>query len=140
MEFTYSGYGEPNTIAAPCATAAPDQADNPGLMRDCINLLAVKDSLSGAATLNWSLDTPISDWNGVNVTGAPGRVTGLDLSVLVLDGSIPPGLWKLDSLSLPEPTPTPTSTPPPEPTPTATELIATPELDREALAALYNAT
>ena len=114
IEFTYSGYGEPNTIEAPCATAAPDQADNPGLMRDCINLLAVKDSLSGAATLNWSLDTPISDWNGVNVTGTPGRVTGLDLSVLGLDGSIPPGLWKLDSLSLPEPTSTPTSTPPPQ--------------------------
>ena len=111
IELTYSGYGEPNTIEAPCATAAPDQADNPGLMRDCINLLAVKDSLRGAATLNWSLDTPISDWNGVNVTGTPGRVTGLDLSVLGLDGSIPPGLWKLDSLSLPEPTPTPTATP-----------------------------
>ena len=42
-EFTYSGYGEPNPITAPCASAAPDQADNPGLMRDCINLLAVKD-------------------------------------------------------------------------------------------------
>ena len=128
MEFTYSGYGEPNAIAAPCATAAPDQTDNPGLMRDCINLLAVKDSLRGAATLNWSLDTPISDWNGVNVTGTPGRVTGLDLSVLGLDGSIPPGLWKLDSLSLPEPTLTPT------------EPAATPELDREALVVLYNAT
>ena len=31
MEFTYSGYGEPNIIAAPCAIAAPDQGDNPDL-------------------------------------------------------------------------------------------------------------
>ena len=30
-EFTYSGYGEPNIIEAPCANAAPDQADNPDL-------------------------------------------------------------------------------------------------------------
>ena len=28
MEFTYSDYGEPNIIEAPCASAAPDQADN----------------------------------------------------------------------------------------------------------------
>ena len=31
MEFKYSGYGEPNIIAAPCAIAAPDQGDNPDL-------------------------------------------------------------------------------------------------------------
>ena len=39
MDFTYSGYGEPNIIAAPCAIAAPDQGDNPNLdtlgLQDC---------------------------------------------------------------------------------------------------------
>ena len=58
LEYTYSGYGEPNIIEAPCARAMPDEADNPGLMRDCIHLLTAKDTLGGAAVLNWSLDIP----------------------------------------------------------------------------------
>ena len=97
-EFTYSGYGEPNIIAAPCATAAPDQADNPGLMRDCINLLAAKDTLRGTATLNWSVDTAITSWDGVRVKGSPGRVTELLLVSKSLTGTIPPDLSRLDGL------------------------------------------
>ena len=97
-EFTYSDYGEPNIIAAPCASAAPDQGDNPGLMRDCINLLAAKDTLRGTATLNWSVDTPISDWDGVKVLGSPGRVTSLILTSEGLTGTIPPDLARLDGL------------------------------------------
>ena len=42
IEFTYSGYGEANVIQAPCAGAAPDQADNPALMRDCVELLGLE--------------------------------------------------------------------------------------------------
>ena len=98
MEFTYFGYGEPNIIAAPCASAAPDQADNPDLMRDCINLLAAKDALRGTATLNWSVDTPISRWDGVKVEGSPGRVTSLVLTSKSLTGMIPPDLARLDGL------------------------------------------
>ena len=66
-EFTYSDYGESNVIEAPCAGAAPGQADNPALMRDCIHLLGLKDALRGTATLNWSLDTPITSWDGVTL-------------------------------------------------------------------------
>ena len=98
MEFTYSGYGEPNIIAAPCASAAPDQADNPGLMRDCINLLAAKDALRGTATLNWSVDNAITSWDGVKVEGSPGRVTSLVLTSERLTGTIPPDLGRLDGL------------------------------------------
>ena len=98
VEYTYSDYGEPNIIAAPCASAAPDQADNPGLMRDCINLLAAKDALRGTATLNWSVDTPISRWDGVKVEGSPGRVTSLVLTSKSLTGMIPPDLARLDGL------------------------------------------
>ena len=98
MEFTYSEYGEPNIIEAPCASAAPHQADNPGLMRDCINLLAAKDALRGTATLNWSVDTTISDWDGVKVSGSPGRVTELNLTSESLTGTIPPVLGRLDGL------------------------------------------
>ena len=99
LNFTYSGYGEPNPITAPCASAAPDQADNPGLMRDCINLLAVKDSLRGTATLNWGLDTAIADWDGVTTGGTPSRITKLLLPAKSLTGSIPAGLWTLSALT-----------------------------------------
>ena len=98
VEYTYSDYGEPNIIAAPCASAAPDQADNPGLMRDCINLLAAKDALRGTATLNWSVDTAITSWDGVRVEGSPGRVTSLVLTSKSLTGMIPPDLARLDGL------------------------------------------
>ena len=98
MEFTYSEYGEPNIIEAPCASAAPDQSDNPGLMRDCINLLAAKDTLRGTATLNWSVDTAITSWDGVRVSGSPARVTELNLSSKDLTGTIPPVLGRLDGL------------------------------------------
>ena len=98
LEFTYSDYGQPNIIEAPCAGAAPNQSDNPGLMRDCINLLAAKDALRGTATLNWSVDTPISDWDGVRVEGSPSRIRRLILTSKSLDGTIPPDLARLDAL------------------------------------------
>ena len=95
MEFRYTGYGEPNTIKAPCAGAAPDQADNPALMRDCVRLLALKDTLRGTATLNWDLDTPIATWAGVTSSGTPQRVTKLILPNSSLNGSIP---WETGDL------------------------------------------
>ena len=79
-------------------TAVPNPADNPGLMRDCFNLLAAKDALRGTATLNWSVDTAISDWDGVKVEGSPARVTELNLSSSDLTGTIPPDLGRLDGL------------------------------------------
>ena len=82
----------------PCGLAVPDQADNPGLMRDCVNLLAAKDTLRGAATLNWSVDTAITSWDGVRVEGSPGRVTRLLLTSNNLTGTIPPDLGRLDGL------------------------------------------
>ncbi len=90
--------GPPDQPPPPCGLAVPDQADNPGLMRDCVNLLAAKDTLRGAATLNWSVDTPISDWDGVRVLGSPGRVTRLVLVEKSLTGTIPPDLARLDAL------------------------------------------
>ena len=79
LEYTYSGYGEPNIIEAPCARAIPHEADNPGLMRDCIYLLTAKDYLGGAEVLNWSLDIPIARWDGVTMEGTPQRITRLQL-------------------------------------------------------------
>ena len=90
--------GLPAQPPPPCGLAVPNQSDNPGLMRDCINLLAAKDTLRGSATLNWSVDTPISDWDGVRVLGSPTRVTELNLSSSDLTGTIPPVLGYLSNL------------------------------------------
>ena len=85
--------------APPCGLAVPGQIDNPGLMRDCQALLAAKDTLRGTATLNWSVDTAITGWDGVTTSGTPSRVTELDLSGESLSGSIPAELGKLLELT-----------------------------------------
>ena len=90
-----------STTTATCATgtAVPNPTNNPGLVSDCEALLAGRDTLAGDATLNWSVDVPIADWDGVTVSGSPERVTELDLSSKGLNGEIPPELGSLNSLS-----------------------------------------
>ncbi len=100
---TRTPVASPTSVSIPtpvqtCGLAVPDQAANPGLMRDCNTLLAAKDTLRGTAILNWSVDTPISDWEGVWVQGPPSRVTGLILTSKSLTGTIPPVLGRLDAL------------------------------------------
>lgn len=69
------------TSRAACAAGfvvpAPDA--NPGLVRDCEALLAVRAALFGELLVNWGTGTPLARWEGVTVTGAPPRVTGLAL-------------------------------------------------------------
>ena len=93
-----TGVPAPVLPPPPCGLAVPDQGDNAGLMRDCINLLAAKDALRGTATLNWSVDVPISDWDGVSVEGSPSRVTRLLLNEKGLNGIVAPELARLDGL------------------------------------------
>ena len=78
--------------------AVPDAADNLGQVSDCGTLLAVRDVLTGTATLNWSADTPMADWSGVVLDGTSGRVTQLQLGNLGLNGEIPPDLGSLTEL------------------------------------------
>ena len=99
VEYTYSGYGELNIIEAPCARAMPDEADNPDLMRDCIYLLTAKDYLGDAEDLNWSLDTPITSWEGVTMEGTPQRITRLLLPSKNLTGRIYFNLWRMSALT-----------------------------------------
>lgn len=61
---------------------------NPGLASDREYLLALRDALAGSATLNWSAGAATGEWDGVTVTGAPPRVTGLNLANRGLDGEI----------------------------------------------------
>ena len=61
-----------------CVTGdtVPD-ATNTGLIADCEALLASRDTLAGTATLNWSEETSIAQWEGVRLSGTPQRVTRL---------------------------------------------------------------
>ena len=78
--------------------AVSDAANNPGLVSDCEALLASRDTLAGTATLNWSADTPIADWDGITLDGTPQRVTRLALPRRELTGEIPPELGDLENL------------------------------------------
>ena len=62
-------------VAASCATggAVPDEAST-GLVSDCDALLVARDTLAGSATLNWSVDSSIADWEGVILAGSPAEV------------------------------------------------------------------
>ena len=91
--------GPPSQPPPPCGLAVPNQANNPGLMRDCMTLLAAKDTLRGTATLNWSVDTAIATWDGVTTGGTPNRVTKLLLPTKSLSGRIPAELGRLSELT-----------------------------------------
>ena len=80
-------------------TVVSDPGSNRGLVNDCEVLLSAKDTLRGTATLNWSVDTAIASWDGVSVSGTPGRVRGLDLSGEGLDGVIPGNIGDLYELT-----------------------------------------
>ncbi len=102
--YTAVGAYDPGTFSparppAPCGLAVPDQVNNPGLMLDCMALLAAEDELAGTATLDWGVDPPITDWEGVTVAGTPSRVTKLQLSNESLSGSITAELGDLSDLT-----------------------------------------
>lgn len=65
---------------------------------DRATLLEVRDALRGDASLNWSTEVPITEWEGVLLDGSPARVAGLFLQGHGLSGVIPPGLGALSEL------------------------------------------
>ena len=85
---------------SPCVTGgAVSDSTNTGLVSDCDALLAVKDTLAGTASLNWSADTSMASWEGLTLLGTPERVAGLSLSNKSLDGEIPSELGDLSMLA-----------------------------------------
>ncbi len=79
--------------------AVPQPEDNPDLVRDCAVLLEARTVLAGAASPpNWSANRPIGDWEGVELGGAPLRVTSLELTSGGLRGRIPAGIARLTEL------------------------------------------
>ncbi len=78
----------------------PGPVANPGLVDDCLALLAVWDSLANAPELNWSADRSVGAWDGVVLGGWPLRVTELNLANRGLRGVIPPELGRLTQLRM----------------------------------------
>ena len=88
------------TLAA-CSNGVtvPEFNTKPGLVRDCSILLSARDTLAGSASLNWSAETAMSEWQGVFLDhNPPNRVYLLQLTGLSLTGSIPPSLSEMDAL------------------------------------------
>lgn len=81
----------PDDGSAPPSPSCAEEA----LAAACVVLLAARDTLAGDGALNWSADAPLTEWDGVTVSGTPRRVTGLDLRNRGLTGTIPPGLGSL---------------------------------------------
>ena len=79
-------------------TAVPNPNDNHGLVADCHALISAQDMLKGSASLNWSADLAIGQWNGVVVSSSPSRVTELNLSDKELDGKISTELGNITHL------------------------------------------
>ena len=86
--------------------AVADADHETGLDMDCQILLGAKDALigDGTATLDWSSDTPITEWAGI--AAGTGRVTGIylpggntRLGGGVLSGTLPASLGGLDALT-----------------------------------------
>ena len=88
------------TRGTDCTTgsAVPNAANNPGLVSDCEALLEAKSDLVGTGTLNWTADIAMAQWEGVRLSGTPGRVTRLTLPQKGLSGTIPALLGRLSML------------------------------------------
>ena len=85
-----------------CATRGAVDASNTGLVDDCEALLRARNNLengNGARILNWSVIRPISQWDGVTVSGTPQRVTQLNLRSMGLVGTVPEDLNELTMLT-----------------------------------------
>ena len=72
---------------------------NEGMISDSEVLLACQESLTGDPSLNWSMEVPLGNWDGVTLSGKPGRVTRLILRESELSGTIPPELGQLSRLT-----------------------------------------
>ena len=77
--------------------AAVADMTNTGLLADCDALLNIMDDLVGDGPgLDWSVDTPVDDWQGV--AAGSGRVTGIFLADIGLAGTIPAEISGLSAL------------------------------------------
>ena len=88
------------TDDATCTSGAavPDPDANPRLAEDCAALLEIRRSVQGVGRLNWSVDRPIGEWDGVTLGGTPPRVRELALPGRGMRGPWPAALGRLTDL------------------------------------------
>lgn len=103
--FTRVAARNDNPCAGSTAVAtytAPTDTDKP-IITDCNTLLAAKDTLRGAATLNWSKDLAMASWTGIalttDATPSERQVRRIDLTSQSLAGAIPTQLGSLPALT-----------------------------------------
>ncbi|MCE2459145.1 MAG: fibronectin type III domain-containing protein, partial [Dehalococcoidia bacterium] len=91
---------EGTAVTSKCynGTAVPNQANELGLVKDCIALLAMKSDLPRDGWLNWSASRDIRDWNRITVEDSQDRVVFLNLYSMGLRGPIPAAVYELDRL------------------------------------------
>ena len=77
----------------------PNPSSNPELVADCEVLLSARDTLAGTATLNWSENTAITEWEGITLDNALTWVDAIDLASQNLSGTIPSELGDLTNLT-----------------------------------------
>ena len=70
----------------------------PELVRHCVTLLAIRESLAGEAKLNWSDQIPIREWHGITILDPRVPLIDLDLQQRGLTGFIPEELGELSGL------------------------------------------
>ena len=78
-------YAEDLLDACRTGGTVADAETNPGLVDDCAALLALWARSDEAEYANWSVERPLSTWDGVSVGGSPPRVRELRLA----DGGLP---------------------------------------------------
>ena len=103
---------DPDVQACSNGIAVPEPELNPGLVRDCRVLLTAREILIGnydrpdnKPLITWRVDVPLSEWDGVTVSGSPARVRGLAVKTVSggrgpLIGTIPPELGLLSKLEV----------------------------------------
>ena len=91
--------GAPEPTHACIVGGATTDEQGANLASDCQILLDAAPVLigDGTATLNWSAETPITDWEGVSA--GTGRVVAIRVKGAGLAGTIPAGLNGLDALT-----------------------------------------
>ena len=90
----------PDTGTCSRESTVPGAEANPGLVRDCETLLAIRDRLSGNSLLNWKGELSIHEWVGVVTEERTNgqRVTVLQLDRKGLSGHIPAEMGLLTAL------------------------------------------
>ena len=88
-----------SVVSCESGIAVSNPGANDALVGDCGQLLALRATLAGTATLDWSAARAITNWTGVTVGGTPQRVTSLGLANSGLTGELSGLLGDLTGLT-----------------------------------------